>query len=82
MDGSADVYGVGGDSLMVNHASGEHVWDLLVAAAMAADWVIMPVGCPTCVISEKQIDHLPEELHDGVAVVASGAQLLGLMRQS
>jgi hypothetical protein len=83
MDGGADVYGVGGDSLMVNHASGEHIWDLLVAAAAAADWVVMPVGCPTCVTSEEQVNHLPEELRHAIAVVSSGeGLLLDLIRQS
>jgi hypothetical protein len=36
VNGGADVYGVGGDSLMVSHALGEHIRDLLVAAAMAS----------------------------------------------
>jgi hypothetical protein len=81
-DGSADIYGVGRDSLMVTHASGEQVWDLLFATAVAAGWVVMPVGCPVCVTSEDQVSQLPEELSKAVAVVTSGAGILNVIRQS
>lgn len=55
-DGSADVYLVG-DHMMASRVSGGRPWDLLVAGARAADWVIMPVGCPTCITAETQQDH-------------------------
>jgi hypothetical protein len=35
-DGEADFYGVGNSSLMVNHAAGGQIWDLVVAVATAA----------------------------------------------
>lgn len=53
-DGEADVYLSDGDG-MVNHISGEKPWELLVRGARAADWVILPVGCPTCITNETQL---------------------------
>jgi hypothetical protein len=75
-DGEADVYGVGRSSLMVNHAAGEQIWDLVVAVALAAGWVIMPVGCPVCVVADEQAADLPGELRADVTVVRTGAELL------
>jgi hypothetical protein len=45
-DGEADVYGIGTDSLMINHASGQHIWQIMINVARAANMVIMPIGCP------------------------------------
>ncbi|WP_120520165.1 hypothetical protein [Arthrobacter celericrescens] len=78
-DGSADVY-VGDDGIMANHISGEQPWELLVQGASAADWVIMPVGCPICLTNETQQDDLPAEIREEVAVVATGAELLKVIR--
>ena len=62
--------------LMVNHAAGEQIWNLVVAIAVAAAWVIMPIGCPVCVIDADQSDELPDELRRNVTVIHTGAQLL------
>jgi hypothetical protein len=75
-DGEADVYGLDRSSLMVNHAAGEQVWDLVVTVAVAADWVIMPVGCPVCVVAEEHVRDLPDELRADVVVVRTGTDLL------
>ncbi len=81
-DGEADVYGVGSASLMINHAGGEVIWQVMVDVAMAADWVIMPVGCPVCVMREDMISELPAELQDGAVVIRSGAELLDVIARS
>ena len=47
-DGGADVY-LDGDDMMANHVTGLQAWDLLVQGALEAGWVILPVGCPTCI---------------------------------
>ena len=80
-DGEADVYGVGRSHLMVNHASGEQIWDLVVAVAAAAGWVIMPVGCPVCVVADEQAADLPEELRADVTVVRTGTELLRVIER-
>ncbi|MEI8408834.1 MULTISPECIES: hypothetical protein [unclassified Kribbella] len=77
-DGSANVY-LDGDSMMANCVSGTDPWHLLVQGALESGWVIMPVGCPTCITDEGQRLHLPEELRDDVAVVTSGADLLAVI---
>jgi hypothetical protein len=74
-DGEADVYGVGSDSLMFNHAGGESIWQVMVDVARAAEWVIMPVGFPVCVMREDMISELPAELQDAALVISSGADL-------
>lgn len=79
-DGSADVY-LDGDDMMVNHVSGDSPWDLLVEGARAADWVIMPAGCSTCITVEAQRAHLPEGLDEDVTLVRSGAELLSAIRR-
>jgi hypothetical protein len=79
-DGEADVYGVGRSSLMVNHASGEQIWDLIVTVAAAAGWVIMPVGCPVCVVAHEQAADLPDDLRADVTVVRTGTELLQVIR--
>lgn len=80
-DGEADVFGVGRSSLMVNHASGEQIWDLIITVATAAGWVIMPVGCPVCVVMPEQVADLPDELRADVAVVRTGTELCQVIRR-
>lgn len=75
-DGSADVYGLGGAGLMINRASGELIWQLIVDVARAAGYAIMPVGCAVCVVRYEMIDDLPGDLQDGAVVVRSGDELL------
>ena len=78
-DGSAVVY-LNSDAMMANHISGWDPWDLLVEGARAAGWVIMPVGCPTCLTDQAQRIHLPEDLNEGVALVANGQDLLRVIQ--
>jgi hypothetical protein len=73
-DGEADVYLHDG-GMMANHISGRDPWDLLVQGAQAANWVIIPVGCPTCLTQPGQMEELPEGLDDDVVVVETGADL-------
>ncbi|MCK6209146.1 hypothetical protein KZX45_01130 [Georgenia sp. EYE_87] len=73
-DGSADVY-LHDDGMMANHISGDQPWELLVRGARAAGWVIVPVGCPTCLTDEGQRARLPTELEDAVVLVGTGEEL-------
>jgi hypothetical protein len=77
-DGSADIY-LDGDNMMANHITGE-TWELLVEGARAAGWVIMPVGCTTCLTDEAQRIHLPDGLNEDVELVATGEDLLRVIR--
>ena len=76
-DGEADVYGLGesDQGLMINHASGRRIWQLIVDVAVAAGYVVLPVGCPVCVVDEVMIGHLPEELRPDVVLVRDGGEL-------
>ena len=81
-DGEAAVYGAGRDALMINQASGQIIWQIMVDVARVADWVITPVGCPVCVLREKMINDLPAELQDDAVVVGSGAEVLDVVAQA
>jgi hypothetical protein len=70
-DGEADIY-LSDSGMMANHISGRDPWDLLVQGAQAANWVIIPVGCPTCLTQPGQHKELPEGLDDDVVVVETG----------
>jgi len=61
-DGSADVYGpsTGRNSMMFNHIDGREAWDVIYEVALAANWVVMPVGCGTLLTDEAQRGHLPD----------------------
>lgn len=74
-DGEADVY-LNDDGMMANHVSDRGPWELLVEGAKAANWVIMPMGCPTCLTHPGQREELPDELGDDLAFVDGGAELL------
>jgi len=74
-DGEADVYGLGGDHLMISHAAGERIADLIVQIARSARWAILPAGCPACVTGGEMIADLPDELRESAIVVTSGAGL-------
>lgn len=82
-DGEADVYGIGepSASLMFNHVSGKHAWDLMFEVARSAGLVIMPVGCPTLVCRPEQEQDLPEAFRDAVRLVTSGADILRAIRE-
>ncbi|MBF4163972.1 hypothetical protein [Nocardioides acrostichi] len=80
-DGEADVY-LGPDGMKADHVTGTAPWDLLVQGARAADWVVMPVGCPACLTDEGQRAHMPEGLDDEAVLIASGQDLLAVIRSS
>jgi hypothetical protein len=69
-----DVY-LNDDGMMANGISGRDPWDLLLRGAEAANWVIMPLACPTCLTRPGQREELPEELQDDVVVVETAADL-------
>lgn len=76
-DGEAQIYLNDPDSgFMVNHASGDVIWDALVHVAHVTGMVILPVGCPTCVPSQELIGHLPDVLREQTRIVTSGEQLV------
>jgi hypothetical protein len=74
-DGEADVYGLDSDGLMITHASGDEIWELIVKIARAARWIIMPVGCPACAVDPPMIGDLPDGLRESAVLVTSGADL-------
>jgi len=80
-DGSAELY-LSDDSMMATHVSGRDPWDVLVQGAKSAGWVIMPVGCPTCLTNDDQAEHLPPELQEEVALVLTGADLLRVIESA
>jgi hypothetical protein len=54
---------------------------LVVAVAREADMVILPVGCPACVVFEHQRAQLPAEFAGhGVELVETAAQLASVVR--
>ena len=62
MDGDADVYGIGSDHLMINHVSGNHIWQIIYDVAAAAGYAILPVGRAACVPRDNMVADLPVEL--------------------
>ena len=80
-DGEASVY-LDDAGMMANHVSGSDPWNLLVEGAQAANWVIMPVGCPTCLTQPGQREELPDDLPGDVVVIQTGADLQALIERS
>ena len=86
-DGAADVYGVPADGepcagLMFNHVEGT-AFDLILEVARRSDFVVMPIGCPVCVVSERQVEHLPPELRNtAVEVVRTGRELADVIARN
>lgn len=77
-DGDAEVYGVDDPStgLMITHAAGRTVWDVIYLLAKRAGYTVLPVGCPMCITDEEQRSDLPESIPQPVIVISSGADLL------
>jgi hypothetical protein len=71
-DGEADLYLRDG-GMMASHIAGRDPQYLLVQGARAANWVIMPVGCPTRLTQSGQQEELPKGLDHEVVVVERGA---------
>jgi hypothetical protein len=76
-DGEAHIYGLGDNEqgLMINHATGRQIWQLIVDVARAAGYAVLPVGCPVCVVDEVLINHLPDELRRDAVLVHDGGDL-------
>ena len=81
-EGTADVYGLTDDSMMVNHIEGAGLWSLLVEAARAGRWAIMPIGCPVCVFDKAMLADLPDELRSDATIVESAAEVVALIAGS
>lgn len=79
-DGAADVY-LSDGSMLANHIVGEQPWDLLVASAKAAGWVIMPVGCPVLITEESDRAHLPDGVGEDAVHVPTGKDILRVIRK-
>jgi hypothetical protein len=79
-DGGTDVYGLDHpeQGLMLNHAEGRRIWDVIVDVARAGGLVIMPVGCPSCVVDPDLAGHLPPEA-PAARIVGSGAEVLAIV---
>jgi hypothetical protein len=77
-DGEADIY-LSDGGMMANRISGRDPWHLLVQGARAANWVIIPAGCPTCLTRPGQQEELPQGLDDDVVAVETGADLLAVI---
>lgn len=81
LDGEADLYGT--DTLaahfMINHASGRAIWDVMFDLARVGGFAVMPVGCGTCITPSTRPSDLPPEVPGPIRVVASGAELLGVV---
>ncbi len=77
-DGYADVYLPTPDraSAMFNSISGAEVWDVIFDVALAARWVVMPVGRGTLLTDQAQRDDLPDGVPEPITVIRSGAELL------
>jgi hypothetical protein len=78
-DGSAAVYGLDSvplTGLMLNRVAGDDAWRVIYEAAVAADWVVMPVGRKICIVREAQRSSVPEgAAEEGIALVQSGTEL-------
>jgi len=78
-DGSAAIFGLDTAPLtgvMINDVTGDLVWQVIFEAVVAANWTLMPVGCPVCIVDESQRATVPDEAADeGVTLVRSGSEL-------
>ena len=84
IDGKADLYGMDslGASLMINHASGRAIWDVMFELAQVGGFAVIPVGCGTCITPSINPTDLPSEVPRPISVVASGAELLAVVESS
>ncbi len=64
---------------MMNHADGDAIWAIIVDAAVASGFFILPVGCPVAVVAGTDAAHLPPELRLTAVDVQSGDDLKSLI---
>jgi hypothetical protein len=83
-DGEADVYGFDSlaTDLMINHASGRAIWDVMFELARLGGYAVMPVGCGTCVTEATDPSDLPAEVPEPIVVVRSGQDLLKVVEDA
>ncbi len=84
VDGEADLYGMDtlGSSLMINHASGGRIWDLMFELARVGGFAVIPVGCGTCITPSTNPSDLPPQAPRPISVVTSGAELLAVVENT
>jgi hypothetical protein len=75
-DGGADIYGLDHPErgVMINHADGLRIWDLIVELARAGGMVVMPAGRPVCGVDPEARRHLPAGA-PSFELIGSGADL-------
>lgn len=78
------VYGIdrAGSGLMFSRPSGSDVWDVMFDIARAARFVVMPLGCGTCLADDSIRASLPEDIPQPVTLVRSGADILRIVTSS
>ena len=84
-DGDTAIYGLddpGAGHLMINHAEGRVIWDVIYDLALAAGFVIMPIGCGTLVPAAELIAHLPPGLPKPILQVGSGKDVLAAIESA
>ncbi len=83
-DGEAYLYGMDtlGSNLMINHASGRAIWDVMFELACAGGFVVMPVGCGTCITEATEMSDLPDAVPEPITVIRSGQDLLDVVENA
>lgn len=84
VDGEADLYGYNslGSHLMITHASGRAIWDVMFELARIAGFAVMPVGCGTCITDATDPSDLPPEVPRPITVIRSGQDLLDAVERA
>lgn len=84
VDGAADVYGFErlATGVMINHASGRAIWDVMFELARIGGYAVMPVGCGTCITETVDPSDLPAEVPRPITVIRSGQDLLDVVEQA
>lgn len=84
IDGEADLYGVDslGSHLLINHASGRAIWDVMFELARIGVFAVMPVGCGTYITDSTDRSDLPSEAPEPITVVHSGQDLLDVVESA
>ncbi len=80
-DGDAELYGLDdiGEGCMITHASGRAIWDVMYELARVGRFVVIPVGCGTCIPPTVDRSDLVVELPEPITVVGSGRELLAVV---
>ena len=81
---AADVYGYGDaiQALMINHAAGDEVWDVIYRIADAGGFAVMPAGCGTLLTPRFDRHSLPDGAPEPVLEVQSGPEILAAIERA